>query len=91
MKSKNYDIFKYLMISYVEAVLKIWVGFAILSLTCLQIEIFAKKNQKVEKDVVRFGVRVTIEFGFDFKIFSVANGQYKLLHINFGKFFGTDW
>ena len=51
---------------------------------CLQIEIFAKKNQKVEKNVVRFGVRVTIEFGFDFKIFSIANGQYKLLHINFG-------
>ena len=61
-------------------------GFAILSLTCLQIEIFAKKNQKVEKDVVRFGVRVMIEFGFDFKIFSVASGQYKLLHINFGNF-----
>ena len=61
-------------------------GFAILSLTCLQIEIFAKKNQKVEKDVVRFGVRVTIEFGFDFKIFSIASGQYKLLHINFGIF-----
>ena len=26
-----------------------------------------KKNQRVEKDVVRFGVRVTIEFGFDFE------------------------
>ena len=36
--------------------------------------------------MVRFGVRVTIEFGFDFKNFSIANGQFKLLHINFGNF-----
>ena len=53
-------------------------------------EISAKKNQRVKKDVVRFGVRVTIEFGFDFKIFSIANGQYKLFHIKFWQFFGTD-
>ena len=55
-------------------------------LPCLQIEISAKKNQRVEKDVVRFGVRVTIEFGFDFEIFSIANRQYKLLHIKFWYF-----
>ena len=28
-----------------------------------------KKNQRVEKDAVRFGVEVTIKFGFDFKNF----------------------
>ena len=55
----------------------------IFHLLCLQIETSAKKNQRVEKDVVRFGVRVTIEFGFDFEIFSIAKGQYKLFHIKF--------
>ena len=49
-------------------------------------ETSAKKNQRVEKDAVRFGVEVTIKFGFDFKKFSIANGQFKLLHINFGNF-----
>ena len=29
---------------------------------------------------------MTIEFGFHFEILSIANGQYKLLHINFGNF-----
>ena len=29
----------------------------------------AKKNQRVEKDAVRFEVEVTIKFEFDFKIF----------------------
>jgi len=55
-------------------------------LPCLQIEISAKKNHRVEKDVVRFGVRVTIEFGFDFEFFSIANGKYKLFHIKFWQF-----
>jgi len=32
-------------------------------------EISAKKNKRVEKDAVKFGVKVTIEFGFDFKKF----------------------
>jgi len=32
-------------------------------------EISAKKNKRVEKDAVRFGVKVTIGFGFDFKFF----------------------
>jgi len=31
MKSENYEICQYLMISYVEAMVKIWVDFAILS------------------------------------------------------------
>ena len=46
-------------------------------------ETSAKKNQRVENDAARFGVNVTIEFGFDFEIFSVANRQYKLFHVKF--------
>ena len=41
-------------------------------------EISTEKNQIVKKDAVRFGVKVTIKFEFDFKIFSIANKQYKL-------------
>ena len=52
----------------------------------LTIEISAEKNQRAKKEVVRFGVRVRIKFGFDFENFSIANGQFKLLHINFGNF-----
>ena len=46
-----------------------------------------KKNQRVEKDAVRFGVKVMIEFGFDFKNFSIANRQFKLFHVKFLLFF----
>ena len=46
-------------------------------------ETSAKKNQKVENDAVRFGVEVTIKFGFDFKIFSIANRQYKSFRVKF--------
>ena len=35
LKSESYEICQYLMISYVEAVVKIWVSFAILSRTML--------------------------------------------------------
>ena len=56
----------------------------------LTIEISAEKNQRAKKEVVRFGVTVTIEFGFHFEILSIANGQYKLFHIKFWQFFGTD-
>jgi len=35
MKSKNYEIWQYLMISCVEAMVKIWVDFKILSCTML--------------------------------------------------------
>ena len=50
---------------------------------CLQMETSARKNQRVEKDAVRFGVKVTIKFGFDFKNFSIANRQYKLFRVKF--------
>ena len=32
-----------------------------------QMKTSTKKNQRVEKDVVKFGVKVTIKFGFDLK------------------------
>ena len=50
-------------------------------------ETSANKNQTVEKDTVRFGVKVTIEFGFDFEFFSLANRQFKLFHVKFWLFF----
>ena len=50
-------------------------------------EISAKKNKRVEKDAVKFGVKVTIEFGFDFKNFSITNIQFKLHHVKFWLFF----
>ena len=45
------------------------------------------KNQRDEKDAVRFEVEVTIKFEFDFKIFSIANRQFKLSHVKFWSFF----
>ena len=50
-------------------------------------ETSANKNQRVENDAVRFGVKVTIEFGFDFKIFSITNIQFKLHNVKFWLFF----
>ena len=35
----------------------------------LQTEASQKKNRSVEEDSVRFGVKVTVELGFDFKTF----------------------
>ena len=35
MKSENYDICQYLVVSYVEAVVKNWIGFVIFSRTML--------------------------------------------------------
>ena len=52
-------------------------------------ETFAKKNQRIEKDTVRFGVKVMIEFGFDFEFFPIASRQFKLFHVKFWLFFGA--
>ena len=46
-----------------------------------------KKNQRIEKDAVKFGAKVTIEFGFDFKNVSIANRQLRLFHVKFWLFF----
>ena len=40
---------------------------------CLQTEISQKKNRSVENDPVRFGFKVTIKIGFDFKSFYIGN------------------
>ena len=45
-------------------------------------ETSAKKNQRVEKDAVRFGVEVTIKFEFDFKKFSIAK-RHILFRVKF--------
>ena len=39
---------------------------------CLQTEISQKKNHSVEKDSVRFGVKVTIELGLTSKLLVYA-------------------
>ena len=54
LKSENYEICQYIMISYVEAVVKLeWVS-QFCRIRCLQMETSTKKNQRVEKDAIRF-------------------------------------
>ena len=53
---------------------------------CLQTEASPKKNRSVEKDLVRFGVKVTVELGFDFKTFCIGNENKDCFMCNFGKF-----
>ena len=48
---------------------------------CLETEVSQKKNHSVEKDSVRFGVKVTIELGFDFKTFCIGNREHRLIHV----------
>ena len=52
----------------------------------LQTEASPKKNRSVEKDPVRFGVKVTVELRFDFKSFCLGNRQHRLIHVNFWYF-----
>jgi len=40
-----------------------------------------EKIRRFEKDAVRFGVKVTVEFEFDFKSFSTLHIQHVVLHI----------
>ena len=53
---------------------------------CLQTEVSQKKNRSVEKDSVRFGVKVRIELGVDITTFCIANREHRLPMCNFGKF-----
>ena len=48
---------------------------------CLQTEVPQKKNRSIENDSVRFGVKVTIELGFDFKTFCIVNTEHRLIHV----------
>ena len=82
-KSENHETCQDVKISYVEAVIKICGGFtqvvtydacksksasSIYHVRCLQTEVSQKKNRSVEKDSVRFGVKVTIELGLTSKL-----------------------
>ena len=49
----------------------------------LQTEASPKKNHSVEKDPVRFGVKVMVELRFDFKSFCIGNRQHRLVHVKF--------
>ena len=40
-----------------------------------------EKIQRFEKDAVRFGVKATVEFEFDFESFSTLHIQHVVLHI----------
>ena len=42
-----------------------------------------KKNCSVEKDSVGFGVKVTVELGFDFNFFCIGNREHRLIHVKF--------
>ena len=48
---------------------------------CLQTKVSQKKNNSVEKDLVGFRVKVTVELGFDFKTFCIGNREYRLIHL----------
>ena len=48
---------------------------------CLQTEVSQKKNRSVEKDSVRFGIKVMVELGFDFKTFCIGNKEHSLIHV----------
>ena len=40
-----------------------------------------KKNRSVKMDSVGFGVKVTVELGFDFKTFYIGNREHILIHV----------
>ena len=48
---------------------------------CLQTEVSLMKNRTVEKDSVRFGVKVMVELWFDFKTFCIGNREHRFIHV----------
>ena len=48
---------------------------------CLQTEASQDKKGSVEKDSVRFGVKVTVKLGFGFKTFYIGNREHRLFHV----------
>ena len=50
---------------------------------CLQTEVSKKKNRSVQKDSVRFRVKVTVDLGFDFNTFCIGNREHRLIHVKF--------
>ena len=53
---------------------------------CLQNEASPKKNRTIEKNLIRFGVKVTVELGFDFKTFYIAVANINYFMWNFDNF-----
>ena len=53
---------------------------------CLQTEVSQMENRRVEKDSVRFEVKVTVELGFDFKTFCKATENKDYFMCKFGNF-----
>ena len=49
----------------------------------LKTKVTQKKNRSVEKNSIRFGVKVMIELGFDFKTFCTGNREHRLFHVKF--------
>ena len=45
------------------------------------------EDSRFEKDAVKFGVKVTVEFEFDFEIFSTLHIQHVVLHVKIWIFF----
>ena len=41
----------------------------------------SEEESSVENDSVRFGVKVTVELGFDFKTFCIGNREHRLIHV----------
>ena len=84
MKSENREICRDIVLSYVETVVK-KLGRFLKSwhVRCLQIEESPKKFQRVVKDSLRLGVKVTTELRFDFKTLYIGNIHHRLLHVKF--------
>jgi hypothetical protein len=50
---------------------------------CLEIEASQSNDCRVEHDYIRFGVKVTVERWFDYKIVCIGNREESLLQVNF--------
>ena len=48
---------------------------------CLQTEVSQKMNRSIENDPVRFGFKVMVELGFEFRTFCIGNREYRLIHV----------
>jgi len=48
---------------------------------CLQTEVSQKMNRSIENDPVRFGFKVMVELGFDFRTFCIGNREHRLIHV----------
>ena len=80
--SEHHEICQDLMISYMENMVEKLRRFrSICHVQCIQNEVSQKKNRSVEKDSIRFGVKETIELGFDFKTFCIGNREHRLIHV----------